>query len=66
MEDDLHFVFSYLHMANVLTGIRILCGILILFIGGDYAWQAKAVVIIAICMLTSIAAIAEGFAILRR
>jgi len=47
-----------------------ICGgtafIIPLFIGGDCAWQAKAVVMIAICMFTSIAAIVEGFAILRR
>lgn len=35
-----------------------------LFIGGSYAWQAKAVVIIIICILTSIAAITEGVTIL--
>lgn len=36
-----------------------------LFIGGDYAWQAKVVVVIVICILTSIAAIVEGMTILR-
>jgi len=37
-----------------------------LFIGGDYAWQAKAVVVIVVCILTSIAAVAEGKVILGR
>ena len=36
-----------------------------LWIGRDYGWQAKAVVGIIICILTSIAAIAEGMTILR-
>ena len=35
-----------------------------LFIGGNYAWQAKAVAVLIMCILTSIAAIAEGMAIL--
>ena len=35
-----------------------------LFIGGNYAWQAKALVVIIMCILTSIAAIAEGMTIL--
>ncbi len=35
-----------------------------LFIGGDFVLQAKVVVVIAICILTSIAAIAEGMSIL--
>ena len=34
-----------------------------LFIGGNYAWQARAIVAIIICILTSIAAIAEGMTI---
>ena len=35
-----------------------------LFIGTNYAWQAKLIVVIVICILTSIAAIAEGMTIL--
>lgn len=34
------------------------------FIGGNYAWQAKALAVIIMCILTSIAAIAEGMTIL--
>ena len=37
--------------------------LLLLFIGGDYAWQAKAAILIILCTLTSIAAIAEGIGI---
>ena len=36
-----------------------------LFIGGNFAWQAKAVVVIIICIIMSIAAIVEGMTILR-
>lgn len=35
-----------------------------LFIGGNYAWQAKAQIVIIICLITSIAAIVEGMTIL--
>lgn len=35
-----------------------------LFIGGNYAWQAKAVAVIIICIFTTIAAIIEGMTIL--
>lgn len=35
-----------------------------LFIGGNFAWQSKAAVVIALCIFASIAAIAEGMTIL--
>lgn len=59
---------KYHEFRTVHSVLNKVCGgitfIVPLFIGGNYAWQAKAVVVIIICILTSIAAIAEGFIIL--
>ena len=59
---------KYHEFKTVHSGLNKVCGGVAfaapLFIGGDYACQAKLIVVIAICILTSIAAIAEGIKIL--
>lgn len=59
---------KYHEFKTVHSVLNKICGgivfIVPLFIGGDYAWQAKAVAVIIICILTSIATIAEGMTIL--
>ena len=58
---------KYHEFKTVHSVLNKICGgivfIVPLFIGGDYAWQAKAVAVIIICILTSIATIAEGMTI---
>ena len=58
-----HHEFRTIH--SVLNKI---CGgivfVIPLFIGGSFAWQAKAITIIAVSMLSTVAAIAEGATIL--
>ena len=59
---------KYHEFKTVHSTLNKVCGgvafVVPLFIGGDYAWQAKFIVVIVICILTSIAAIAEGLTIL--
>ena len=59
---------KYCELRTVHSLLNKVCGgvvyIIPLFIGGDYAWQAKALVVVASCILTTIAAIVEGAAIL--
>ena len=59
---------KYHEFKTVHSVLNKICGVVIfivpLFIDVDHAWQAKFVVIIVICILTSIAAIAEGLTIL--
>ena len=59
---------KYHEFKTVHSVLNKICGgivfIVPLFIGGDYAWQAKAVAVIIICILTLIATIAEGMTIL--
>ena len=59
---------KYHELKTVHSVLNKVCGgivfIVPLFIGGNYAWQAKAVVVIIVCILTSIAAIAEGVTLL--
>ena len=59
---------KYHEFKTVHSILNKICGgiafIVPLFIGGDYAWQAKAAAVIITCILTSIAAIAEGMTIL--
>jgi phosphatidylglycerophosphate synthase len=49
--------------ATVHTILNKVCGIIVfippLFIGGNYAWQAKALVVIFACVIASIAAVQE-------
>lgn len=60
---------KYHEFKTVHSALNKVCGgaafVVPLFIGGDYAWQAKFIVLIVICILTSIAAIAEGMKIIR-
>lgn len=59
---------KYHELKTVHSMLNKICGVIVflvpLFIGGDYAWQAKAFVMIIICIITSIAAIVEGIAII--
>ena len=59
---------KYHEFKTVHSVLNKVCGgivfIVPLFIGEEFAWQAKAVVVIIICILTSITAIAEGMTIL--
>jgi len=61
--------FKYHELKTIHSPLNKVCGgatfMVPLLIGGDYAWQAKALVVFAVCILTSIAAIAEAAAILR-
>ena len=59
---------KYHEFKTVHSVLNKVCGgivfIVPLFIGEEFAWQAKAVVVIIICILASITAIAEGVTIL--
>lgn len=59
---------KYHEFKTVHSALNKVCGGIVfiapLFIGGDYAWQAKLIVVIVICILASVAAIAEGITIL--
>ena len=59
---------KYHEFKTVHSTLNKVCGgvafVVPLFIGGDYVWQAKFIVVIVICILTLIAAIAEGLTIL--
>ena len=59
---------KYHEFKTVHSALNKICGGLAftvpLFIGWDCAWQAKALAVIVTCILTSIAAIAEGMTIL--
>jgi len=61
---------KYQELRTVHSVLNKICGgfafIIPLFIGGDYPWQAKALVVTTVCVLTSIAAIIEGITILRK
>ena len=59
---------KYHEFKTVHSVLNKICGgavfIIPLLIGGDFAWQAKAVVVIAMCIFASITAIAEGITII--
>lgn len=61
--------FKYHELKTVHSALNKVCGgvtfIVPLLLGGDYAWQAKALFVIAVCVLTSVAAIAEAVTVLR-
>ena len=53
----------YRRLVAVHSALNKVCGVAVflppLFIGGDYAWQAKALILILVCLLASVAAIDE-------
>ena len=61
---------KYHEFRTVHSALNKLCGGVVffipLFIGGAYAWQAKALIVISTCMLASIGAIMEGITILEK
>jgi len=62
--------FKYQELKTVHSALNKVCGgvtfMIPLLIGGDFAWKTKAWAVIAVCILTSIAAIYEAVAILRK
>jgi len=62
--------YKYHELKTVHSTLNKVCGgaafLVPLLIGGQYAWQAKFLLVISVCILTSAAAIAEAFAILRK
>ena len=59
---------KYHEFKTVHSALNKVCGGIVfitpLFIGGDYAWQAKLIVVIVICILALVAAIVESITIL--